>query len=222
MNKKAGSIMLGGITPLRGLCLFLLLLTFSFGCAARNEAVKKEEDRGEAKSGYNEALNKWTRSKKLYEGLETRLYINATYKSPEFREAYVERYAKSYQLDEDFKKALLERETAQHERYNEFFFTAYTPEDRWNDFANPDSVWRLYLDDGMGGKIRPVSIARVDKSDPLLREFFPYFDPWSIGYVARFPKYSETGEPVPSPRINSIKLVVTGVLAKGELEWRIK
>lgn len=176
-----------------------------------------------AKTGYYEALNRWTRAVKIYEGLESRLYLSATYKHPSFRAAYIERYAKSYQMEEAYTKALLDRESEQGEKYNEFFFTAFTPEDRWNDFLRPDSVWKLYLVDSSGARLAPVSVTRVDASDPLLREFFPYFDLWSAGYIVKFPKYSETGtEPIPGPDTRFIKLIVTGILGKGELEWRLK
>ena len=186
-----------------------------WGCAGKKEAVKKY--------GYNETLNRWTAGKKIFEGLDARLYITATYKTTQFRKSYIERYVNSYQLDEGYAKALMEREMEQAESYNEFFFTAYTPEERWNDFNKRASIWRLYLEDDAGARLIPISIVKVDPADPLLREFFPYFDLWSYGYVVKFPKYAETGtEPVPGPNTRHMKLIVTGILGKGELVWRLK
>lgn len=226
MYSRAQGISNGGALLLSILAVFIFL----GGCAGKKAAVKNEEvkkeaelTRKEASKAYFDELKKWTSGKKIYEGVESRLYITATYKTEEFRKAYIERYAKSYELDESYKKALLERETDQAEKYNEFFFTAYTPEYRWNDFNRPDSVWKLYLEDSEGNSLKPISITKVDGSDPIIREFFPYFDLWSYGYIVRFPKYSETGtEPIPGPGTKNLKLIVTGVLAKGELEWRLK
>ncbi len=196
--------------------MFAIFVSVSIsGCAGNKGAVRKYS--------YNETLNRYTAGKKIFEGLDARLYITATYKAPRFRESYIERYVKSYQLDEGYSKALLDREMEQAESYNEFFFTAYTPEERWNDFNKKDSIWRLYLEDDKGARLTPISIVKVDPADPLLREFFPYFDLWSYGYVVKFPKYTETGtEPVPGPDTRYIKLVVTGILGEGELEWRLK
>lgn len=199
------------------LCLFLSAPAFLFyGCAG--EKVKTP-----AKPEYQEVLGRWTRGKKIFEGLEARLYISATYKDISFREAYVEKYSKGYQLDPDYAKVLMEREAGLSEQYNEFFFSAYTPEERWNDFDQKDSAWHIYLEDDSGVRLMPMSVKRVDSSDPLIREFFPYLDLWGRGYVVRFPKYGASAAgPIPNQETKFIKLIVTGVLGKGELEWRLK
>lgn len=194
--------------------LLVTLLFFISACAGQKGVVKPE---------YSEALSKWTRSARIYQGLEAKLYMSATYKGPAFREAYIDRYVESYQLDDAYREALLGREMEQADKYNEFFFTAYTPVEAWNDFDQEGSVWRLYLEDGKGAKLSPISIKKLDSADPIIREFFPYFDLWSSAYIVKFPKYSETGtEPIPGEGTESIRLVATGVLGKGELEWSLK
>lgn len=214
LNEKPGS-------PFQmGFALLLLILVALSGCAAKKAPPPIEKPQ---QKGYQEVLNKWTRGKKVFVGMESRLYFTATYKDPEFRAAYIDRYAQSYQLDDDMKKSLLDREMEQSDKFNEFFFAAYTPDQNWNDFDRLNSVWKLYLEDNSGSRLTPVTITKVDSSDPLIREFFPYFDLWSAGYIVRFPKYSEAGqEPIPSSGTSYLRLVVTGVLGKGELEWRLK
>lgn len=199
--------------------LSLALVVFLFlaftGCAGKKETVKKED-------AYAKELNAWTRHVKIYEGLETRVYLTATFKGPDFRRAYVDKYAEGYQLGEDLKKSLVERELEQAEQYNEFFVAAFTPDEAWNDFNRTDSLWRLFMEESSGARLVPVSVTKVS-DDPLLREFFPYLDQWSSGYIVKFPKYSETGtEPIPNKKTEFVKLKVTGVLGKGEVEWRLK
>lgn len=201
-----------GRTIRAALILALPVLFLLAGCAAKTPT---EEE------AYLRVLNAWTRGVKVYEGLETKLYASATFKSAGFRDAYIERYVKGNQLDEGYANALREREAELSEKFNEFFFTAYTPVDKWNDFAESDSIWKVYLEDDKGARLQPVSIAKLDASDPLLREFFPYMDLWSSAYTIKFPKYSETGtEPIPNADTKSMRLVVTGVLGKGELTWK--
>ncbi len=195
------------------ICFAFAVLLLAGGCAGKKAAVKVD---------YGEALNRWTRSKKIYEGLEARLYLSATYKTLFFRDAYIERYSESYELDEDYKKALFEREKNLAEEYNEFFIAAYTPEENWNDFNQRNSVWKFYLEDSEGGRVTPISITRVESSDPRVTEFFPYLDLWSYGYSVKFPKYTETGAAIPAENAKYLKLMVTGILGKGELEWRLK
>ncbi len=210
MVKKGSGLMAGA---LRGFAPLFVLLVLS-ACAANKGVVKPE---------YSEEIDNWTRTVKVFEGFEARLYLSATYKSPSFREAYADRYAESYGLTESHRAALIERETEQGDKYNEFFFTAYTPVDEWNDFEKKESVWRLYLEDDAGARLTPVSITKLDSSDPVLRKFFPYFDLWSSAYIVKFPKYADAGtEPIPGPDTAFMRLIATGVIGKGQLEWRLK
>lgn len=191
---------------------FAALLVFSLGCASKRALVR---------ANYNDSLNRWTASKKVYEGLEARIFLGATYETLPFRKAYVERYAVDYEVEDSYKNELFSREKEQEEKYNEFLVAAYTPVEGWNDLDKRDSVWRLYLEDGTGSRVVPVSVTRLDSSDPRVREFFPYLDLWSVGYDVKFPKYSETGAQMPSKDAKYLKIIVTGVLGTGELEWRL-
>jgi hypothetical protein len=200
------------LAVIRAVVLTAVLLVA--GCADRRAVLK---------DAYLDTLSAWTRSRKIYEGFETRLYISATYKDASFRGAYMDFYAESYGLDEAHRASLSEREAYEGERYNVFFVTAYTPEDSWNDFDRRDSVWRLFLEDSSGARLKPISITRVDRSDPLVRELFPHMDLWSAAYMVRFPRYSEGGtEPIPGKDTAFMRLIVTGALGRGELEWRLK
>jgi len=207
-------------TAPRALCsLILLVLLVSLapaGCSKKS--VKPDRPRRE----YSKVLDTQTRSTKVYSGLDAVLFMTATYKTMEFREAYVDLYVKGYEVDTAYRAAIFEKESEDNDKYNEIFFAAYTTETRLNDFDRRDSVWRLYLDDNEGNRLTPVSVKKLDTTDPLLKKFFPYLDPWSSAYIVRFPKYSVTGTvPIPGPKTEYLKLVVTGVMGRGEIEWRM-
>lgn len=199
----------------RSRVLFMIaVVLFVSGCAGKREL---------ARDAYFRELDRWTRSDQVYEGLDSRLYIHATFKATSYREAYTERYSQEYELDPALATALLSRELNQAETYNEFFIAAFTPEDRWNDFHKKDSVWKLYLEDDTGAKLSPVSVTRVEAKDPSIREFFPHLDPWSYGYLVRFPKYTPAGTtPLPGPETEWMKLVATGVLGRAEMTWHFE
>ncbi|MBI5237305.1 MAG: hypothetical protein HY887_02645 [Deltaproteobacteria bacterium] len=205
--------------PVRGVflifCLAFVFSAFTAGCSSGKAITKK--------AAYSDSLNKWTRSVTVYEGLEPRLYLNATYKDKTFRDAYTDRYAEGFELPEAYRSMLLEREAEASEQYNEFFLTVYSPDEERNDLDAKNSVWRLFLEDSSGARLTPVNVTRLDPADALLREFFPFFDPWSRAYIVKFPKYSETGrEPIPGSDTVFIKIIVTGLFGKGELVWRLK
>ncbi|CAG1065214.1 hypothetical protein BAC1_00792 [uncultured bacterium] len=209
-NGGGAGKLFGGRGRYSALCLLFIFAVLLAGCGG----VK-----GPSGEEYFKSLDRWSRGQKVYQGLEARLYMNATLKTAEFRRAYMERYAAMYELSPGHAKAMAERENEQAEAFNEFFFTAYTPDETLNDFDESESVWQMYIEDSAGNRSRPISITEVDSSEHVIREFFPYFDLWSKAYTVKFPKYADTGGEI-NPEKGPVKLIVTGVMGKGELEWR--
>lgn len=197
------------------LTTMVLVLLTGLGCASGEIDVSAT-----AASSYYDTLDEWTRSKRVYEQMDAKLFITATLKSSAFRAAYVEEYSGRFELDPEMKASLKEREEAVSEEYVEFFFAAYTPVSEWNDFEEKDSIWRLYLDFGDEQRVSPVEVEKLDPMDPLLREFFPYLDPWSRAYVVRFPVV-EVVDKAPGDDYEGLTLTVTGVKGRGELIWGI-
>ncbi|MBI5874704.1 MAG: hypothetical protein HZB81_02475 [Deltaproteobacteria bacterium] len=173
--------------------------------------------------GYFDILPQMTKGKKVIDNLDSKLFIYATYKNWPLKEAYVEEYARRYQMDNYQKDRLNVSEKESDERFNEFFVAVYTPDERWNDFDQPLSIWKIYMEDEKGNRAYPLEIKKVDVNSPLIREFYPHLDLWSSGYIVKFPKYMTIGEePFPGKDANYFKLIVTGVVGRAELEWKLK
>ncbi len=196
-----------------------IVFILSFFLGASGCSIKSASH--DADANYIKRLHDWTRSVKVLEGLSTRLYLSATYKTMDFRAAYVERYSAAYEVDEEARLKLLKKEEADAAMFDDFFVVAYTPRKEWNDLDKKDSMWRLFLQDSAGRRIEPASISKVSRVAPLVKEFFPHLDEWSIAYEVRFLKSAaEDGE---NPdRDGSVKLMITSVLGKGELAWIIR
>lgn len=191
-------------------------ILFFTGCAAKEEAIKPS-------LGYFDILPQMTRSKKVIEKLDSKLFVSATYKNWAFREAYIAEYARRYQMDDNEKEKLKEIEKDADEKFNEFFVAIYTPDERWNDFDQPQSIWKIYMEDEKNNRVYPIEIKKTDTNSPLIKEFYPYVDAWSSGYIIRFPKYMIAGiKPFPEENTNYFKLVITGVVGSAEMEWRLK
>lgn len=191
-------------------------ILFFTGCAAKEEAIKPS-------LGYFDILPQVTRSKKVIEKLDSKLFVSATYKNWALREAYVDEYARRYQMDDNEKEKLKEMEKDSDEKFNEFFVAIYTPDERWNDFDEPQSIWKIYMEDEKDNRVYPIEIKKTDTNSPLIKEFYPYVDAWSSGYIIRFPKYMIAGiKPFPEENTNYFKLVITGVVGSAEMEWRLK
>ena len=195
------------------LCLSALSL---FSCSGRGEVKHPGPP-------YGKVVKKWTRSAGIYRGMDSQLFVHATYRGLEIRDAYVREYAERYQLDEYQRAKLLTDEQEGYERSEELFLGVHTQEDKWNDLHRSDSIWRLYLKNDRGERVRPLEVRRVDAESPLIKAFYPRLDKWSKGYVVTFPKYSETGtEPIVSDETRKIHLVITGVLGETEITWKLK
>lgn len=189
-----------------------LLLT---SCAAQK--VTKQ-----AENGYRSVLKKWTRDGKVYENFETKLLINATFKSEEFREAYVNVYSKSYMLDTEKLSKLMTEEREASKKYHEFFLSVHTPFREWSELEKKEPLWALYLVNDLGETVSPMEIKKLKEKGPGVTRFYPFLDDWSEGYSVKFPLAVTDGKELMAPETGYIKLIMTGPSGKTELVWKLK
>lgn len=183
------------------------------GCGKRAKMANAGATADVKPSEYRAALDRWTREQKVYQSLETRLLVNATYKSGAFRDAWVDENARRQVLSDADRDELKRREHDAADSYHEFFFAAYTQETRWNDFSRRDSIWRLRLFDDKGGSVEPLVVTRVKQDDPVARAFYPYFSLWGRGYVVKFPRAGLAEDS------KTLRLQMTSAVAAAELEY---
>lgn len=169
----------------------VLMMGFALlaGCGPKRSEMGNGKVTSDVKpSQYSDALKEWSRNEKVYQQLETRLIVSATYRSGAFRDAYIDEYARRYLLSDNERDAMRKREHDAASTYQEFFFAAYTPESRQNDFSRRNSMWRIRLFDDKGNSVDPLVVTKQKDNDPVLHAFFPYFSLWTKGYVVKFPR----------------------------------
>ncbi|HBB16547.1 MAG TPA: hypothetical protein DCZ97_05895 [Syntrophus sp. (in: bacteria)] len=160
---------------------------------------------------YLAVLNEWTRSQVIYSQFETQAHLSATYQSPEFNRAYLDEYARIYQLQEKERKK--QEDVRMTAEFTEFIFYASLPEKTSNDFDRRGSIWTIFLVNGKGERIDPWEVRRIDPVTPVITKFFPYVNPYhGMVYRLRF-------HPVRKTEATSLKLVITGVLGTAELKF---
>ena len=197
-------------------CLsYVLLLLFMTSCAS-HKAVKR------ADSGYLSVLEKWTREGRVYENFETKVLINATYKTREFRESYAAEYINTFMLDGEKGDELMKGEMEAPKKHHEFFLSIHTPNKEWSDLEKKEPIWALYLVNDAGETVSPLNIKRVKERGPGVVRFYPYFTEWSVGYTVKFPLNLPDGREFITAEAKYIKLVLTGTPGKGELVWNLK
>ena len=190
-----------------------IIFFLAIGCT-REVSVKRFVGWEEPYEGgnYPQAIEKYTREARIYRGLELELLANATYKSSDFRRAYLQEYSRVYKLDEAQVQAIRQKETEAAQNIDEFMIATYVPDKQWDDFDRKNPSWKIYLVQCDGSRIQPVAIQK-NKVDASMRHFFPYINPWKSMYTVRFPKPS-AGKENPSMR-----LIVTGLRGNIQMEW---
>jgi len=196
--------------------VLLLLLTICLGCSHIQEYIDIAKDEAISKE-YLDVLKKWTRDKSVYSQFETRAHIAVTYKSDEFNKAYISEYSRIYELTDVEKREREETVVDLTSDFTEFMFYAYIPEKTSNDFARSDSIWKVFIADGEGGKVYPVEIREIEKITPIIEELFPYVKKYyGKFYTLKFSPLFPPFEQQPA------MLVFTSVLGKVELTWGSK
>ena len=174
---------------------------------------------------YGAALKKATRRATIYEGLETRAFVRATYLSPEFTAAQAAEISR-IRGEPPSEAATRLAKMLDENKVPSFFVALHTPVKEWNDWDEPKSVWRIAVDLGHG-QIDAPKVVRVERPDAEMLALYPYWDTFSIGYFLRF-----TGDPQPAPSgsvtggtmsaaLGRMQFVAAGALGRLNLEWTL-
>jgi hypothetical protein len=168
---------------------------------------------------YDAVYSRWTRHDRVMHDVDSALEVWATYKSWDFREAYVERYGDVYNLSDTDRSTLRQAQLDAFRRAFEFHVTAQSSNYRWNDLEKASSAWRVALVDAVGHELAPEYV-RVEKlPDAYETAFFPARTPFSKTYSVRFPAPSPEAE-FAGPRSGSITLRISSPLGRIELTWK--
>jgi hypothetical protein len=179
-----------------------------------------ETPRAYVAKDYGDVYERWTRHDFAMHDVEKALEVWVTFKSWDFREAYVEHYSSIYSLPDADRATLrnAQRE-ALHGAY-EFNVTAQSANYKWNDLEKASSPWRVTLLDALGHELPPeagtIKVAKLP--DAYEREFFPAKNPFSKTYNLRIvPPAKSDFEGI---RSGAIILRIASPLGRIELTWR--
>ena len=196
-------------------------LVLAAGCGTSKPPVvdfssKPREYRSE---DYADVYERWTRHDKVVHDVESALEIWATYKSLDFREAFVAHYASAYSLGDSDRERLRQAQREVAAADYEFQVTAQSANYRWNDLEKKNSPWRVSLLDGVGHELIPEAVKVEKLPDMFEREFFPAKTPFTKSYSVRFVRPSSKDEEFSGERSGLITLRFAGPLGHADLTW---
>jgi hypothetical protein len=170
---------------------------------------------------YPDVLERWTRSDKIYKGLENKLFVTATWHAPEFRRAFAVAFPEIYGHGGNVTRRELVDLTGDVEQYHNFFMSIYTPDRKWNDLEQDDSIWRVNLIGSDEVAVDPAEILAV-KIDANLRAVYPYISRFDEAYIVRFPLADPMHRMVIDSHSTHVSLRIASALGAAEMRWDLK
>jgi len=203
----------------------LALVTLLGGCAssAPRYVDFSDSNRGYRSEDYEQVFTTWSRHAKavvVHQG--TVIETWAIYKSPAFRQAYVERYAKIYSLGDTERAALNNSQREASRQTYEFHIAVQMTNYKWNDLDKASSPWRISLVDGAGAELAPRLVELLKLPELYETQFFPNRTEFSQTYLVRFSRVEAEAAGFGGPASGRITLRIASPLAKNELVWEAK
>jgi hypothetical protein len=222
--------------PLVGAAVAALAVATLAGCAAQKPTLVdfSEKERNYVDKDYVDVYARWTRHERAFlkvTGLppapappgdlevDVALEAWATFKSWEFREAYIERYVSVYGLSEADRETLRRSQLEAFHKAYEFHLTAESASSKWNDLEKQSSAWRTTLVDAVGHELTPEPIKVEKLPDAYEREFFPDRTPFTKTYSIRFVVPSGDTS-FGGPQSGRITLRIASPIGRLDLTWQ--
>jgi hypothetical protein len=169
---------------------------------------------------YPEVFQRWTRHGKLVKDVGTVIEMWSTYKSWDFRQAYIEQYAEAYNLSATDRRALEQAQLQAARTSYEFHVVAQSTDYKWNDLEQKDSVWKVTLLDATGSEVLPEGLIAEKLPELYEMRFFPTRTDFSRTYTVRFPRSTAEGAArFLGSASGRLVLRVAGPLGRAEVGW---
>jgi hypothetical protein len=202
------------------IAVLLVAAAAAVGCRSERYARVDFSDtpRDYLAKDYQGVYTRWTRHEYALHDADKALEVWATFKSWDFREAFIERYSSIYSLLDADRAKLREAQRLAFEEAFEFHVTAQSSIYRWLDLEKTSSPWQIRLIDALGNELQPERVKIEKYPDAYEREFFPSQTPFSKTYSIRFavPK----GSDFVGLKSGAIILRFASPIGRLEVSWR--
>jgi hypothetical protein len=216
----------------RAAALALLVGASASACSSQQPTIVdfSETPRDYRPKDYAAVAERWTRHQVIrWDFADSALEAWVIFKSWDFREAYVERYAALYSLSEADKLALRASQLEAAKTSYEFHISAQSAIYKWNDLEKRNSPWRISLVDGLGHELLPEFVKLQKLPEAYEIEFFPQKTPFTRTYLVRFPKLPPAGPAGQSEgaeadfigsRSGSLTLRISSPVGRADFTWQ--
>ncbi len=160
--------------------------------------------------------NRFVRSIRVYDQVDTLGLFSALWLHDEVREAYVEAYAVLHCLDDRRAQQMLHQEFAETRHTIAFYLLAST---RHNFLlTDKNSEWHVQLLIN-GECINPVNIKTIHLSPEYIRLFGPWFNRFKQQYLLKFNAVAADGTRLIGPSTRKIELIFNRLGQSERMTW---
>lgn len=201
----------------RGLATLVVLALALVACPKPPTPVPLGGEWPATAGDYDEVTAAWTRRAQIRKDYQQVAEVFATFKSPAWRAAWVDRRARRGNLSDEARAELLAAEQAADEEAWEIEIVLTTWDRKENDLdRGARSVWRVVLVDADGNEVAPAELLRDRRPANIIRSEFPGFGDFSEAYRARFPKTAR----VLGPGVTSVGLRMSSTRGGIDVTWK--
>jgi hypothetical protein len=193
------------------------------GCAGAPPRVSlAEPSPAPTAKDYVAQLKRWTRHAQIRDDFDDALEVDATLRSPEFREAYAAKYIELYRIPSDTQPRVRGEILADGADTYEFHVETSMHNYDLNDLTSAKTIWRLSLLDDQQHEVTPSSVVATKQRAELDMEFYPYATIFSRGWTLRFPRARPDGTPLVGSETRALTLRFAGPQGSVDLVWVLK
>ncbi|HEU5057073.1 MAG TPA: hypothetical protein VFU21_11135 [Kofleriaceae bacterium] len=195
------------------------------GCGSATRPIELSSAWPQKTDDFEDVNEKWTRHGRDNSGLggkhrhrlEQTIDIYATFKSPEWRAAWIAHQAEMHRMSPAAVRELTEKVKKEDAEQYEVALLVATHDRRSNDLQKGSrSTWRVALVDEAGTEIVASEIKRDRRPAAEIAAEFPHMGDFHEPYVARFPRSVD----LLRPEASRFQLKVTSHQGGVVLEWR--
>jgi hypothetical protein len=196
---------------------------FVAGCASAPIVVSlAEPSPAPTAKDYVNELKRWTRHAHLRNDFDQALDVDATLRSPEFREAFAAKYIDIYRIGTENQAHTRGELVSDGADTYEFHVETATHDYDLNDLTSAKSVWRVTLVDDEGHEVKPALVRAGKERRAVDAEFYPYASIFSRGWTLRFPRTRLDGSPLVGSETKALTLRFAGPQGSVDLVWVLK
>ncbi len=193
------------------------------GCASAPIVVSLgDPPRPATYKDYVDQVKRWTRHGHLRSDFDETLDVDATLRSPEFRDAFAAKYIELYRIGPENQGHTHGELMSDGADSYEFHIETQTHDYALNDLTSAKTVWRLTLVDDQGHEVQPTRVVNVKERRTLDEQFYPYVSTFSRGWTVRFPRARQDGTPLVGGDTKALTLRFAGPQGSVDLVWVLK